>query len=128
MDPLAGEKLFLMNFVQPKSPKIYAVIASDISHEEFVKNYIDRLDMAIMQKANFIVTDITPGDWMVQRYLHFYVPPSRVRLYHKMGIPKNNLGFPAKGIYLSDRDVIMAMKNESNDLIYWNKEGETSLN
>lgn len=97
----------------------------DLTEEEFRDHYAPRLSAALADDpdAAFVVGDARGCDRMAQRYL-CDVHADRVRVFHRLGAPRNNEGgSPTVGGFPSDdaRDVAMTAVSDAD--IAWVRPG-----
>ena len=95
----------------------------DLTPEEFRIHYKPNLDGALEEGASFVVGDARGADHMAQSYLMRYFvggERDRVKLFHMMELPRNNVGFKGTvGGLRSDRERDEAMTSASTHDIAW---------
>lgn len=91
---------------------------TDLTYDEFIKRYKDRIDRAVSEGASFVIGD-APG---VDTYTNMYLSDKWLDLvvYHIGTEPKNNPGnFPTCGGFKNHDDKDAAMTNVSDeDILY----------
>jgi hypothetical protein len=97
----------------------------DLTQQEFDDHYAPRLLKALDAECSFVVGDARGCDRMTQEWLWVY--NAFVTVYHMLEAPRNNVGFPTVGGFMSDAERDAAMTADSTRDVAWVREGrETS--
>ena len=101
----------------------------DLTQDEFDSHYKDRILKSIQENASFVVGDANGCDAMAQRFLSDCIGGEllpeidRVRVYHMLKKPRNNVGFRTVGGFKSDEERDAAMTAASDADIAWVRPG-----
>lgn len=93
----------------------------DLTDEEFVEQYVPRLNKALGEGASFVVGDARGADQKAQAYLARLT--KAVTVYHMFESPRNNEGFPTSGGFTSDDARDTQMTKDSTRDIAWVRPG-----
>lgn len=93
----------------------------DLTEEEFVNHYEEKLFDAINNGYSFVVSDKTNADIMTQKYLKSMLlgELDKVIVYHLNEEPKFNAGFETIGNFDSQNTKVQEMLNNSQTDITW---------
>ncbi len=107
--------------------KVFVSGHLDLTENEFIKFYKEKIDLAISIDSEFIIGDARGADTLAQKYLHSK-NYKKVTIYHMFSTPRNNVGmFKTMGGFISDNDRDIAMTlNSDIDIAYIKKGGENS--
>jgi len=107
--------------VTPPS-KVYFVSGHlDLSVDEFLTNYVPRLEEALKEGAMFVVGDARGADVIAQRWLKQH--SAQVTVYHMFDQPRHNAGFQTVGGFVTDEGRDSYMTVISADDIAWVRPG-----
>lgn len=93
----------------------------DLTQDEFNDHYKPILNAALDERASFVVGDARGTDVMAQRYLA--LNRAKVTVFHMFDSPRNNVGFPTRGGFQSDKERDAAMTAASDRDIAWARPG-----
>jgi hypothetical protein len=93
----------------------------DLTREEFLTHYAQRLRAAVSEGAEFVIGDADGADSMAQEFLTHL--SATVTVYHMFHLPRNNYGFETIGGFQSDKERDEAMTKNSDDDIAWVRPG-----
>jgi hypothetical protein len=95
----------------------------DLTNAEFKTHYQPEILSAISSGAKFVIGDAPGADDLAQRYL-FACSFTDVTVYHMLDKPRNNIGFPTRGKFVSDEDRDQALTKDSEADIAWIRPGK----
>lgn len=93
----------------------------DLTEKEFIENYQNKIQNAILNNNTFVVGDAMGADSLAQKYLRDNIQDkNKVTVYHMFDEPRNNFGdFPVKTGFKNDDERDAQMTRDSDADILW---------